>query len=278
LSVELRDLPGPIGAEVRGLDPRGPLDHEQVAQLRDAFDRRHLVLVPEQRVAGVEQVAFCRHFGPISPEGPDGYGYVSNVHPTGVLREGALLFHSDLAFTAEPVQAISLHALEVPHQGAPTIYADAVGVLDRMDPALRRALEGLRIVNVYDFTLPTDQRMRERDLAPGSPVVERPMVGVHPRTGQPVVNANAMQTDRIVGLPEADSDALLSELFDVLGAPANTLVLDWRVGDLVIWDNLALQHARPEFPVSEPRTMQRVCLHHKTLRDLVPNVGELLGR
>jgi taurine dioxygenase len=276
--MELQALPGSFGTEVRGLDLRVPLDVDQVGELRDAFDRRHLLLFAEQVLAGAAQVALCEHFGPISPEGPGGYGYVSNVHPTGVLREGALLFHSDLAFTPEPVQAISLHALEVPPHGAPTIYADAVGVLDRMDPALRRALEAARIVNVYDFTLPTDRRMRERDLAPGSPVVERPMVSSHPRTGAPIVNANAMQTDRIVGLPEADSEALLAELFDVLYAPANTLVLDWRVGDLVIWDNLALQHHRPDFPAAEPRTMRRVCIHDKSLSELVPNVGELLGR
>ena len=55
-------------------------------------------------------------------------------------------------------------------------------------------------------------------------------------------------------------------------------MLDWNVGDLVIWDNLAIQHERPDFPTLEPRTMQRVCIHDKVLVDLVPNVGELLGR
>jgi taurine dioxygenase len=276
--MDLHDLPRRFGTEVRGLDLRRPLEDDQIERLRDTFDGRHLLLFRAQHVTGEEQVRVCRHFGPISFEHPDGYGYVSNVHPNGVLREGALLFHSDLAFTPEPVLALSLHALEVPRHGAPTIYADAVGVLDGMDPALRRALEAVRIVNVYDFTLPTGERMRERDLAPGSPVVERPMVGAHPRTGVPVVNANAMQTDRIVGLPERDSEALLTELFEALYAPANTFVLDWRVGDLAIWDNVALQHHRPDFTAVEPRTMQRVCIHHKTLRDLVPNVGELLGR
>jgi taurine dioxygenase len=278
LTVELRDLPHQLGAEVRGIDLHGVLDDDAVAQLLDAFDRRHLLLLREQDVSGEEQVRWCRHFGPISPESPEGYGYVSNVHPNGILREGAIRFHADLAFTPDPVHAISLHAREVPEQGAPTLFADATGVLDRMRPSLRARLERHSIVNLYDFTLPTDRRMRERDVAPGSPIVERPMVSPHPRTGVPVVNANALQTDRVVGLAEDESEALLADLFEVLYSPDNVFVLDWAVGDLVIWDNLAIQHERPEFSATEPRTMQRVCIHDKSLVDLVPNVGELLGR
>jgi len=274
----LRDLPGPIGTEVHGIDLRGVLDDAEIARLLDAFDRRHLLIAREQDLSGEEQVRWCRHFGPISPESPEGYGYVSNVHPNGILREGAIRFHADLAFTADPVHAISLHARKVPEQGAPTLFADATGVLERMHPALRARLVHRSIVNLYDFTLPTDRRMRERDVAPGSPIIERPMVSPHPRTGVPVVNANALQTDRVVGLPADESEGLLAELFEVLYSPNNVLVLDWEVGDLVIWDNLAIQHERPDFPVLEPRTMQRVCIHDKSLVDLVPNVGELLGR
>jgi taurine dioxygenase len=229
-------------------------------------------------ISGDEQVRLCRHFGPIAPETTGDHGFISNVDPRGVLREGALLFHSDFAFTDEPVRALSLHALEVPCCGAPTVFADAVGVLDRMPADLRREIDGRSVVNVYDFTLPTDRRMRERDVAPGSPVIERPLVGPHRLLGVPVVNANAMQTDRIVGLPEADSEALLAELFGHLYAPANTFVLDWEVGDLAIWDNVALQHHRPDFPATAPRTMQRVCINEKTTVELVPNIGELLVR
>ncbi len=276
--MELRDLRGPLGIEVRGIDLHRPLLAGDVERLLEAFDRRHLLLFRGQDVSGEEQVRLCRHFGPISPESPDGYGFVSNVHPNGILREGAIRFHSDLAFTPDPVHAISLHAQEVPETGAPTLFADAAGVLDRVSPSLRARLEQHSIVNLYDFTLPTDRRMRERDVAPGSPIVERPMVAPHPRINVPVVNANALQTDRVVGLADDASEALLAELFEVLYGPENVLVLDWTVGDLVIWDNLAIQHERPDFPALEPRTMQRVCIHDKALVDLVPNVGELLGR
>jgi taurine dioxygenase len=108
-------------------------------------------------------------------------------------------------------------------------------------------------------------------------VIEKPMVGAHPRTGLPVVQANAMHTDRVVGLGETESDALLDELFEVLYADDNVFVLDWQVGDLALWDNIALQHYRPDFPTVGGRTMRRVCIHHKTTMELVPNILELVG-
>jgi taurine dioxygenase len=93
----------------------------------------------------------------------------------------------------------------------------------------------------------------------------------------PVVTANAMHSDRVAGLTEAQSEAMLAELFAHLYAPANTYALDWEVGDLAVWDNLALQHHRPDFPATEPRTMQRVCINEKSAHDLVPNMAELVA-
>jgi taurine dioxygenase len=278
MNIEIFDLDAPLGAEVRGIDLHGTLDTDVVARLLEAFDRCHMLLFRNQDLSGEEQVQLCRHFGPIAPEAAGGYGYVSNARDTGVLREGALPFHSDFAFTHDPVKAISLFAEELPTVGAPTVFADAVCALDRMPASLRKRIAPHAIVNVYDFTLPTDRRMRERDLAPGSPVVERHMIGVHPRTGAAVVNANAMHTDRVVGVTEAESEALLAELFDALYGPDNTFTLDWAVGDLAVWDNIALQHHRPDFPATQPRTMRRVCIHDKTALELVPNMAELVAR
>jgi alpha-ketoglutarate-dependent taurine dioxygenase len=42
--VEIVELPEPLGAEVRGVDLRAPLSGVEIAPLRDAFDRRHLLL------------------------------------------------------------------------------------------------------------------------------------------------------------------------------------------------------------------------------------------
>jgi len=38
----------------------------------------------------------------------------------------------------------------------------------------------------------------------------------------------------------------------------NTYVHNWEVGDLIIWDNVALQHSRKPVPDDGPRTLRRV--------------------
>lgn len=67
---------------------------------------------------------------------------------------------------------------------------------------------------------------------------------IHPRTDRPILYVSQMMTTHIEGLPADESEQLLDELFAVLYAPDNTLEHHWQAGDLVLWDNLATQHAR----------------------------------
>jgi taurine dioxygenase len=268
----------PVGVEIRGLDLRDRLSDEQLEELRVLFDARHLLLFRGQELGGDRQADVAGLFRPVVCEKAGRFGYVSNVRQGAVVPEGALPFHSDFAFTHEPVLGLSLHALVVPANGAPTRFADAERALELMSEALRARIDQLRILNVYDFGLPTDRRMREADLSPGSPRTERTFVGRHPVTGTPVINANAMHTDRVLGLAPDESEELLREVFGVLYGPANTYEHRWAVGDLVIWDNVSVHHGRDDFPVTEERTLQRVCLATKTADEIVPNLQELLAQ
>ena len=271
------DLCERFGTEVLDVDLRVPLAADALATLLRLYDERHLLLFRDQVLDDAQQLAFVSQFGPLAPDPGYALSYVSNVRAGGILGGGAMLFHSDLAFTPEPVLGLSLYAIDVPAEGAPTNFADAAGVLSRIDAARRDELDTLHVVNVFDFGAPDDRRMREADLAPGSPVIERPLVERHPRTGVPVLTACEMQTDRIAELEPDASEALLAELYAVLYAPGHVYAHRWRTGDLLVWDNVALQHGRDDFPDREARTMRRVCLAPRTLADLVPNLGELLA-
>lgn len=275
--MKLRQLPGSIGVEVDGLDLFGETSAAADADaLRKAFDERHLLVRRGDVLPGEAQVAFVARFGPLVPERRL-WGYVSNVRPDGIVREGALLFHSDFAFTPWPVHAISLHALELPAGGTSTHFADAVRAAAALPADLRRRLDGRRVVNLYDFHLPDDRPMRVAEADPRAPRTEHPVIGRHPRTGEEVVLASELHTDQVVGVSAAESDVLLRDLFAVLYDAANVHVHQWSVGDLVLWDNLALQHGRPDIPTDEPRTLQRVVIGPYTPGELVPNLAELLA-
>lgn len=281
--MRLRELPGSIGTEVldvdvgsaAGLGALGP--SSEIDQLRTALDRRHLLLIHGPVLSGEAQAAFVGRFGTLLSERRL-WGYVSNVRDDGIVREGALLFHSDFAFTPTPIDAISLHALDVPADGAPTRFADAVNAARILPADLRARLAGRRIVNVYDFHRPDDRPMRIAEADPRAPRCEHPVIAPHPRMGVDVVMANELQTDHIDGIPRAESDALLSDLFAVLYDPTNVFEHRWRVGDLLVWDNIALHHGRRDIPRVEPRTLQRVTLGAYTPRELVPGLDELLAQ
>jgi taurine dioxygenase len=65
-------------------------------------------------------------------------------------------------------------------------------------------------------------------------------------------------THEIIGLPRAESEGLLAELLGYIRDRRVIYQHEWRVGDLVVWDNRSLQHARSNFDPSEKRTLRRV--------------------
>jgi taurine dioxygenase len=274
---ELTARPLQVGVEVLDVDLREPPTTDDGERLRALYREHHLLLFRGQQLTGDRQVEVLSWFGPVLAEKMGAYGYVSNVIAGAVVPEGGLSFHSDFAFTADPLEGISLHAIAVPASGAPTRFADAVRVVEQLPPDLRARLERARILNVFDFGAPADGRMRAAQLAPGSPSCVHDAIGRHRITGEPVVMAGEMHTDCVLGLAPDESEALLAELFAHLYAPTNVYEHHWAAGDLVIWDNLALQHGRPAFPDDEERTLQRVVLGTKGAAEIVPNLGELLA-
>ncbi|HMO67989.1 MAG TPA: TauD/TfdA family dioxygenase, partial [Novosphingobium sp.] len=85
-----------------------------------------------------------------------------------------------------------------------------------------------------------------------------PAILVHPRTGERVVWVNPMQPARISGMDWQASRNLLLEVFSHLYAPDHVLRHDWRQGDIIIWDNIALQHSRGNVEGVGRRVLQRV--------------------
>jgi taurine dioxygenase len=257
------------------LDLRDPLDAAQQRELRGLFAARHLLLFPEQDISFEDQVRVVGYLGPVLAGGPE---WVSNVRENGLVPEGALLFHSDFIFTAEPSLGLCLYATEVPPGGSPTNFADAVGAAGRLPPELRARVEGRRALNVFDLSDQRgDVRFREATLGPETPLSPRyahPVLMRHPSSGQELLSVNQMQTDRIIGLDERESEETLEALWAILYAPQNTYSHHWRVGDLVLWDNIAVQHGRPAPPPDVPRTMRRVTMAEHSVFDLVPGFAE----
>jgi alpha-ketoglutarate-dependent taurine dioxygenase len=65
--------------------------------------------------------------------------------------------------------------------------------------------------------------------------------------------------------PAFESEALLQRLFEIAEDPAIIYEHVWRVGDLIMWDNLACLHARTDWPSEQRRTLRRCTVEGEPL-------------
>ncbi len=225
-------------------------------ELRRHFDQQGLVLIRGLSLTMDQQKDLCRIFGPVLDTPHENF-VVSNVREDGFLGAQELLFHHDLTYLPAPYLGGSLHALEAGEGVTSTRFSSGTRAWDRLPEALRQRVARLNALHVKQRVF--DRPNTLADLEPGDVCAIHAVVGRHARTGAPYLMVSEDLTVSIAGLNEADSAALLGELFAHLYAPDNVYEHHWGVGDIIVWDNLALQHARG--PLSDaPRSLQRVSI------------------
>lgn len=248
---------GPLGAEIRDVDFRKPLDDEALAALRRAL-RDHLLLVARgQELGDSDQVRFSRYWGEPKPhvrDQPDRpvdeIFVVSNVmvdgKPIGALGYGELTFHSDLSYMERPGSVSVVYAVEVPRSGGDTEWANCYLIYEALPEEVKERLLPLRAVH----------RHGEERQNPPVPV-SHPVIRTHPETGRRALFVSPQFTRSIVGLSEPESRELLETLFSYLSRPEFIWKHRWQPGDLVFWDNRCTLHRRQPFDEKERRILKR---------------------
>jgi taurine dioxygenase len=252
---------------VEGIDVKTPLDAESRELLQHTFDARGALYIHEPALTFDYQRYLCGLFLGAEPGTEQSLAkstpmFISNREPEANAPYGRLQFHYDMGWHPDPFQVLSLYAADVEPGAATTSLTSCAHAYDILPDDLRRRIEGLHAVHVTgqqyrgaeDETadLLRPQRTEEKSTT-------QPLVRLHPRTGRPLLYVSAMGTSHVVELPRAASDALLAELFAVLYDPALVYEHNWRNGDLVIFDNLLMQHARGDVLADGPaRTLRKV--------------------
>ncbi len=172
-------------------------------------------------------------------------------------------WHSDLSFDPKPAKATLLHSVEVPSTGGNTCFADTTKVYAALPDAMKRRLDGLKAEFVYGQAkrnkLAAKAAEALDEAAKTSTIAVHPVVCRHPKTGEPGIFLNPYTTSRIIGLPEAESEALIEELTDRIEDEAVRWEHVWSVGDTLMWDNRGglLHSGRIDYPLNEPRRFIR---------------------
>lgn len=251
-----------FAAEVTNFDPAAPFDEATGKALYAALLEHRVLLFRNRPISEEAQVRLSCVAGDVCYRGGGNYtdpdrksSLVSNAHPEGMFGNGELSFHSDLSFTEHILKARSLHALMIPQTNdgsGDTLWTDVCRAYEELDPVLKKRAEPLkaRFVAVYNY--PDGREL----------VVEhvRNLIDTHPVTGRKFIAASRAVTKEVIGMERAEFRPLLKDLWAQMERPEFIYRHKWSVGDTILWDNVATQHARTPFDPNEKRALRAVSI------------------
>jgi len=288
--MDLLPIDGTFAREVRGV---GLWEMANGDAVREAFSEHPVLVFRRQALTEDELIAFGRLLG-----GPEAYierswhsskaevSIVSNMRnalgdPVGGLASKELHWHTDQSYNADPVTGCFLYAQVVPEAGSRTSWANLYGAYDALPDRLRQRLDGL--VGIFSYAARTGSVIRSADgqtvnmsyaeRIRATPDVAHPLVNVHPQTGRKSLYIDPGTVTGIVGMPEDEARKLLEELRDVATRSGNVYDHQWRVGDLVLWDNAVTLHRRDAFADDQNRLMKRMIIRLPADTHIVPAVA-----
>ena len=258
-----------LGAKVGGIDLR-QIDDRDFAAIHRAWLEHLVLLFRGQTLNDDDMIAFSRRLGeldfaPIQENGrrfveghPEIY-VVSNVIENGVaigsLGAGEAVWHTDMSYLEDPPKASMLYAIEIPPAGGNTGFTNMYRAYEALPAALKQRLVGRRVKHdgTYNSGGYVRQGVTPTDDPREAPGTWHPVVCTHPETARQCLYLGRRRNAYIEGLPLAESEALLDEVWQHATRDELTWYNTWRVGDVVLWDNRCTMHRRDPFDASSRR-------------------------
>jgi len=278
-----------FAGEVSGIDLRETMTPQQVAAIVEGMDKFAVLVFRDQQIDDAQQLAFSRNFGTLEIANSDvrrdedrrlapEVGDVSNLGKNNdiLAREdrrrlfslGNQLWHSDSSFKPTPAKYSLLHARVLPSKDGNTEFADMRAAYDALDDDVKAEINDLvcehsqqysRGVLGFDFT--DEERLR-------NPPVPQRLVRRHPGSGRRSIFLSA-HAGAIRGWPMPEARALLRDLTEHATQRKFVYAHEWRLGDLVMWDNRAMMHRARRYDPAEVRE-----LHRTTVADDRPTLEQ----
>ena len=281
-----------VGAEIRGVDLSRPLPEATRELMRKAWADHGVLLWREQKLPDISFLEAAAIFGPTKEPAARKYqlaggykigGRIVPLHPhvslisnlsedgepvrdNGALGSYEVIWHSDNSYVEVPPAGSMLYAVVLPvNGGGDTWFNNQYLAYEELPAELKRAIAGKSQLhdstrNSAGILRPTVRLPTRPEEVPG-PV--HPLVRIHPVTKRPALYLGRRRewpSNYIVGLSNDESEALLDKLWAHATQPKYAWGHQWRVGDLVLWDNRCCMHYRSEVDASQARVMYRTVI------------------
>jgi taurine dioxygenase len=271
-----------LGAELHGVDLSRPLDSATLERIRAAFRAepvlvmRNQALVPENLIAIGDALGFIEPHSILQyrhPQFPQ-LSYVTNVKPDGTIDEygqnkRAIDWHIDGTFKAQPDCITFLYSIAAPTSGGATQFTSMYAAYAALPTELRARAETLSCFHMrgagWKCTAPPPPLTAEQKASGAFEGSIHPLVITHPDSARRSIYASPTHTSHVVGVPRAESDAILDAIYDVATRPEFQYHHHWRVGDLVMWDQRATMHRAGG---GTPRDQRRIMLRAMVVSEL----------
>jgi alpha-ketoglutarate-dependent taurine dioxygenase len=276
MAVPVRKTSAACGAEIE-FDLSRPIDDSTFAELERHFHDNIVVFFRNQNLTEEQQIAFSRRFGELEihivkkyllPDHPE-ILLISNIRDENGehigLADAGFTWHSDTSYRRYPSRCSLLYAKEVPDRdGRPlgdTIFANAIAAYEALSESMKHRLQGLKAIHRYAMRRRIDNSPRPKLTAAQlaeTPDIAHPIVRTHPYTGRKALYVTVGECIGIEGMAEDEALDLIAELDAHCVKPEFCYRHQWRVGDLVMWDNASAMHlAICDYALPERRLMHR---------------------
>lgn len=271
-----------IGAEITGFDVATQMNDESFARMAEVFYERSVLCLREQRLEPQHLLDFASRFGALDVHFLDHYtlpGYPNILQVSNIQRDGrdigfadaGRVWHSDGSYMQTPVAVSMLYAVEVPEENGralgATQFASAWSAYDGLADDVKTQISTLSAVHqVAGRRKNTGTGKKDREQEKAQPEAIHPLARTHPHTGRKYIFVSKGECERVIGMDDNEGLVLIDRLALQVQRPEYHHRHDWRVGDLLVWDNQAVQHLAT-FDYQWPqhrRLMQRLTITEGT--------------
>ena len=282
MSLHLKPLHPVFAAEAAGIDLTAPLSDANRRAINAAMNQYAVLVWRGQPLTVDQQLGFASVFGPldiglkrvfkrrerhpderlIDISNLDTQGQVAvRNSPKNLSNFANQLWHSDSSFMQPRAAYSMLHAVALPAEGGNTEFADLRAAYDALDAGTQREVETLEAEHyaLHTRLLLGDEAYTDAQKKEMPPVLW-PLVHTHAGSGRKVLFVGA-HARNITGWPTAEARMFLADLLEHATQRERVYVHQWRVGDLVIWDNRATVHRGRRFNIAERRELRRTTIN-----------------
>ena len=262
--LKFSDVKPKIGSVVHA-DKATLLSGRHAGEIRDMLEQRGVLVFPEIHFNDEEQIAFTHTLGKFARElrGGDIYKITLDArqNATAEYLKGAFFWHFDGFSSPMPIRASLLASKVLPPSGGNTEFCNTYAAYAALSEKDKAMLAGLKAVHALASTQldvdpqPTYEKWQEW-MAMGRK--ELPLVWTHQSGRKSLVIGNSAH--HIVGMDPLESKGLLIRLRDWATRPEFSYSHQWKVGDLVMWDNTGTLHRAMPYPLDSGRMLHRTKL------------------